>query len=359
MKHKTEVAIIGGGLSGLALAAHLQTAGIDYLVLEARSRLGGRIQVARSDTGAFDLGPAWFWPGQPRMAALIKQYGLGVFEQYSTGALCFEDETARIQRGQGYAFSMAGSYRIKGGISALVDQLAQSLPPDRILLNCPVTAIRDDGQISVHTNIDKDQVITADRVVLALPPRVAAEMQFEPALPPQAVTDMRAIQTWMAGHAKIVAVYERPFWRDAGLSGDAMSHRGPLVEIHDASDPDSGLGALFGFVGVPAPVRKGQADAIKAAAVQQFARLFGEQALSPRAIFFQDWAFESTTSTELDLTPPGGHPVYGLPDSLTALWNKRLQLGSTEIAPQFGGYLEGALEAAEQLAGVCIAAKSA
>ncbi len=38
----------------------------------------------------------------------------------------------------------------------------------------------------------------------------------------------------MAGHAKVVALYERPFWREQGLSGDAISHCGTLAEIHDA-----------------------------------------------------------------------------------------------------------------------------
>ncbi|MFS0906790.1 hypothetical protein AB3N02_27595 [Priestia aryabhattai] len=58
----------------------------------------------------------------------------------------------------------------------------------------------------------------------------------------------------MAGQAKAVAIYDRPFWRELGLSGFVSSWVGPLQEIHDAS-PDVGSGALFGFLGIPARMR--------------------------------------------------------------------------------------------------------
>ncbi|EDT04545.1 hypothetical protein BamIOP4010DRAFT_1927 [Burkholderia ambifaria IOP40-10] len=59
----------------------------------------------------------------------------------------------------------------------------------------------------------------------------------------------------MAPHAKYIAIYDTPFWRDQGLSGEARSARGPFGEIHDASMP-GGCAALFGFFGVPAQVRQ-------------------------------------------------------------------------------------------------------
>ena len=63
--------IVGGGLSGLALADALEAQGKDYLLLEARARFGGRIETRHEGGAGFDLGPAWFWDGQPRIAALI------------------------------------------------------------------------------------------------------------------------------------------------------------------------------------------------------------------------------------------------------------------------------------------------
>ena len=82
------VLVIGGGLAGLTAARLLHRAGIDFQLLEARNRLGGRIlstdaSGAVSDDG-FDLGPSWFWPGmQPRMAAFVEELGLSYFAQNS------------------------------------------------------------------------------------------------------------------------------------------------------------------------------------------------------------------------------------------------------------------------------------
>ena len=66
-------------------------------------------------------------------------------------------------------------------------------------------------------------------------------------------------------------------------------------------------------------------------------------------VFVQDWAFEPQRSSSLDHAPLRHHPDYGLPPALRELCGGRLLLASTEAAPRFGGYLEGALEAAESV----------
>ncbi len=343
----TDVIVIGGGLSGLALADQLQRAGVAYQVLEARARFGGRIKAAYVGGAGFDLGPSWFWPGQPRMAAMVERFGLKVFDQYANGTLSFEDEAGAVHRDVGFS-SMEGSYRIAGGITALIDPLVSGLDQRNIMTDAVVSAIHEADGVAVE--LQSGVTIKGKRAILALPPRVAAELRYEPELPSLAIKAMRLVPTWMGGQAKFVAVYDRPFWREDGLSGDAMSRHGPLVEIHDATDPNTGLGALFGFVGIPAHMRHGHSEAVKSAAIEQLGRLFGKQALSPKEIFYQDWAQQVETASDLDFDPVSEHPHYGLPASLSGLWGKRLHMGSTEIATQFGGYLEGALEVAEHLA---------
>jgi len=353
---ETDVLIIGGGLAGLSLAFQLEQAGRDYQLVEARSRLGGRIHSCEStyktETACFDLGPAWFWPGQPRMADLVKKLELRVFEQYAQGDLMFEDEHAQVHRGQGYA-SMAGSYRINGGMSQLIDGLQGFLNKSRLRLDASASHIRHQ-QAGLSTIIadplNQTTCVQSQSVVLALPPRVAAErIVFDPVLPGPAINAMSNIPTWMAGQAKILAIYHSPFWREAGLSGDAMSRRGPLVEIHDASPETGSPYALFGFVGVPARYRNKLGSELITQAQNQLQRLFGDMAAKPLSLTLQDWAGESLTATDLDWTPVNQHPNYGLPEVLSHLWDGSLLLGSTEIAAQFGGYLEGALEAAEHV----------
>jgi monoamine oxidase len=84
-----------------------------------------------------------------------------------------------------------------------------------------------------------------------------------------------------------------------------------------------------------------------AQAVQQLARLFGGAALQPVKILLQDWAQEANTTTALDFNALAQHPHYGLPAALTKLADGQLILASSEVASEFGGYLEGALCAAE------------
>jgi len=341
----TDILIVGGGLSGLALADKLQQAGRDFVLVEARDRLGGRIDVLRDGGSAFDLGPSWFWPGQPRMDAMARRLGLTVFAQHAAGELSYEDENGAVQRGVGYA-SMEGSYRIEGGMMALVAALASQIAPPRLRLDAPVAEIDQSG-IVTFANGD---TITAERIVLAIPPRVIATIKITPDFDAAVQQSLINIPTWMGGQAKFVATYARPFWRQQGLSGDAMSRHGPMVEIHDASAKDGTPGALFGFIGVPAAQRDGQSVALRTACIAQFGRLFGPEALTPQKIELRDWAYAPQTATALDHQPPGGHPHYGLPSALRNLWQGKLIMGSTEIASQFGGFLEGALTAAEDVA---------
>jgi len=344
---RTEILIIGGGLAGLALADTLQRARAEYRLVEARDRFGGRIKSARLGRATFDLGPSWFWPGQTRMAALARRFLIPVFEQHATGDLLFEEADGTVSRGAGSP--MAGSLRLHGGMSALSDALAASLDPDRLRSGVAVTALRDDGA-RFTADLSDGTTIEAARVVLALPPRIAAGLVFDPTLPPGAMEALRRVPTWMAGQAKVVAVYGSAFWREAGLSGDAMSRRGPLVEIHDACDPAGGGVALFGFVGVPPDARAGRSDTLKAAAIAQLTRLFGPEAAEPRLVWLEDWAGASWTATSADRAPLTSHPAYGLPRDLDGLRDGRLIFASTETAPADGGFLEGALSSAERAA---------
>ena len=354
-EQQTEILIIGAGLCGLALADHLRRVGREYLLIEARDRLGGRIERAEVGGAAYDLGPAWFWPGQPRMAALAKRFQIPVFEQFARGDLVFETQSGAVQRGRGYA-SMEGSYRLDGGMGALVDALASVLEEDRLWRNTHLEKVAHaPSGVKAHLVRDGEAVtLKANQIVLAIPPRVVADtIAFEPALDDQQTRSLAAVPTWMAGQAKIVAVYDQPHWRKAGLSGDAMSQRGPMVEIHDASPmspPEGGPFGLFGFVGIAADTRQAHRDEMMQLAQAQLVSIFGPEMAQPKHLVLQDWATLPEIARAMDKTPTGHHPSYGLPAHVTELAEHGIHFGSTETARGFGGYLEGALEAAENVA---------
>jgi monoamine oxidase len=354
-----EVLVVGGGLSGLHTAYMLGKRGTRVVLAEARDRLGGRIlsrEWSRADApsvrSAFDLGPAWFWPHQRRIRALIDELGLAqhVFAQADEGDALFEDARGAVHRGA-EGISMAGAYRLDGGLQRLVSRLEELSSAATILTGARVTRVQR-AETKVITSLLCDGTpgeVVSDAVVLALPPRLAvSSIELEPPLAPARVRELGAIPTWMAGHAKVVTLYERPFWLEQGLSGDAMSEVGPLREIHDASPAEGGPYALFGFVGAPATERRGREHELRAHVTAQLARLFGALARSPLDQYVKDWAADPYTATEADQDMLASHPSTGLTSASEPSWPQSLVWSGSETASprdRNNGYLEGALEA--------------
>jgi monoamine oxidase len=346
MQH-SEVAIIGGGLAGLNAARLLHAAGVDVRLYEARIRPGGRILTV-DETGApaengFDLGPSWFWPQtQPAMAALVRELGLAAFAQADDGDRMFE-RMAGLPPGR-YPGQRQDpvSMRLVGGTGALVRRIVRDLPPGRLHLGAAVSHLALDGARVVLSL--PGQAVSANHVIAALPPRLLAQtIRLSPAPPTAILARWRGTPTWMAPHAKVLAVYDRPFWRAAGLSGSAQSLAGPMPEIHDAGTAD-GRAALFGFVGIGAQgrARLGQA-ALTAACIAQLVRLFGPEAGTPRATLVKDWACDPLTATAADQAP-SGHPEPAA-QPLQGPWEAALTLAGSEASPVEPGYLAGAVEA--------------
>jgi monoamine oxidase len=358
---QTEVLIIGGGISGLHTAYECHKRGIDFLLVEARERLGGRIlshnagysQDKKSEydahKAAFDLGPSWFWPGQVNILKLINDLGLidNVFMQAAEGDALYEDNHGNVQRGN-TGISMAGAYRMQGGMRKITYALGQAVPSKSILTNAVVTELeynQDKVNCTVSIN-DNSVVINSNYVVMALPPRVAlSSISFEPQLTQKRRDELNAVATWMAGHAKFVALYSESFWQNAGFSGDVISHRGPLQEIHDATSKDGEMNALFGFVGVQAQYRKKRKEEISELAIAQLTRLFGVPASQPIEVHLKDWAFDVHTATELDQEIPRFHPNNDIVNSTESLWGEQLIWSGSESADSSNGFLEGALVA--------------
>lgn len=345
---RTQVIIVGAGLSGLYAAWLLARSGVDFIVLEARDRVGGRILSARS----FDLGPSWFWPDfQPHMTRLVERLGLRTFAQPVEGDMLVE--RFRLEPPQRLAGYPSGneSMRIAGGTGMLVEALAGTLSGGHLLLkHRAVSARQVEGgvQLAVQNAIGEEVAFECAHVMLAMPPRIIAQtVCFEPPLNPVEQQRWVDTPTWMAPHAKYVAVYDQAFWRDDGLSGMAQSMVGPLVEIHDASSGTGGA-ALFGFIGLAAASRRNVGeDALMQQCRAQLVRLFGARAATPHAEFIKDWAADELTATGADqVAGAHGASATGM-SGVQAGWSPYLSLAGSEVASEQAGYMEGALEAAQ------------
>lgn len=355
---KKPIIIVGAGISGLYAASLLTAQGIECRVLEARDRIGGRVLSTSVSNGMnqerFDLGPTWFWPQyEHTIANLIKEFKLGTFSQYSNGEML--SERLQNEHPERHTFRdnpYASSIRLTDGMGSLIEAIADTIPKEIIQLETSVTAIQlnEAGDITVKAKLANEGSIEipAGAVILALPPRIVARhIDFTPSLPKNLTKDLLDKPTWMAGQAKAIAIYDRPFWRESGLSGSVSSWVGPLEEIHDAS-PETGAGALFGFFGMPAEIRQelGEEE-VSRLVINQLVRLFGPSAQNVNTILYKDWSRDSETAVKEDLEPIRVSPSYGQPPN-SGVWERKILFAGTESNSQFRGHLEGALLSAKQ-----------
>lgn len=324
---KPSLIIVGAGLSGL-LTAYLLQDRYTITLLEARSRIGGRILTVIENGEYFDLGPTWVWPHQHQIRTLIESLGLKLFRHFDQGAFAYDaPEGVQYYRSS----QTAPSYRIEGGAAQLTNTLLEKLDKVELRLDTKVEKVVQGTEgVTVHTDTGCYQ---ASKVILTLPPRLCAEtITFTPALSDSQYAAMAALPTWMGFSAKCILTYATPFWREKGLSGMATSHIGPLSEVHDASS--RGKGALFGFY------HTGSADHPQEENVKaQLVRLFGEEAGRYESFHYHNWRADPYTSVEADRAPLAAHPQYGLETKIS----DHIHLCGTECVREEGGYLEGAV----------------
>jgi monoamine oxidase len=223
---------------------------------------------------------------------------------------------------------------------------------DRVRLAQPVRRI-DRSEVAVAVLTD-GLLVTARRVVVAVPPPLAARLRYEPALP--AARDQLTQRLPMGAVIKCHAVYERPFWRDDGLSGQATTDVGPVKITFDNSPPSGAPGVLLAFVeGANARLlSRLDADDRRREVLASLAALFGPAAGQPLEYLERDWSNEEwTRGCYAALFTPGTWTQLG-----PALREPvgRIHWAGTETATVWCGYMDGAVQSGERVAAEILAA---
>lgn len=141
--------------------------------------------------------------------------------------------------------------RFHGGSQRIPQLLAEALGPERLRLDAPVRRIEHDEQgVVVHADGSGGEpgglAVRAARAIIAVPPTLAGRISYDPPLPSR--RDQLTQRMPQGTVIKTMAVYERPFWREEGLSGQATSDVGPARVVFDNSPPDGSPGVLLGFL---------------------------------------------------------------------------------------------------------------
>lgn len=218
-----DVLIIGAGLTGLTLANELKKKGIDFHILEARDRIGGRILTAyQTDQASIELGATWLGKKHTALVDLLK-------------------ELAQLPP------NPEPSYRIAGGSSTLIRRLAATFDESHLSLNTVVKEIHyEAGVVEVRTD---QETFTTRTVVSTLPPRLLrGKVIFSPTLPSFLEEIAANTHTWMGESIKVGLRYAQPFWRKPHTSGSIFSNVGPVTEMYDHSDESVSYFALRGFL---------------------------------------------------------------------------------------------------------------
>lgn len=240
----------------------------------------------------------------------------------------------------------AQEQRFVDGAQSVSLRMAAALG-DRVVLNAPVRAVVQDAHgVSLETDAGTWRSRYA---VVAIPPSLAGRIRWYPAMP--ADRDNLTARFPMGATIKFHALYARPFWREAGYSGEVVCDRGPLAVVFDNTSHDGRVPALLGF-GVGRAAREWgarDADARRTAVLEALARCFGSAAKQPVDWFEQDWSTEPWTGG-CPVGNPGPGALVMLGPALRAAVG-RVHWAGTETATEWTGYMEGALQAGERAAG--------
>jgi monoamine oxidase len=225
------------------------------------------------------------------------------------------------------------------------------LPPGALTLNAPVYAVdqSDSGVVIRHARGE----VHASRLIVAVPPALAARIDFIGALP--AMRTQLHSRMPMGSVIKALIAYERPFWRERGWSGEAISDIGPFGAVADATPPGSRHGFLVGFFAGRDGQQMAQATEgeRRRMAVQSLQRYFGPDAASPIGYLDKDWISDPWSL--------GGYIGVMGPGTLTANGPAlrepcgRIHWAGTESATRWTGYMDGAIESGERAAAEAIA----
>jgi monoamine oxidase len=235
--------------------------------------------------------------------------------------------------------------RFDGGAGLVAERVAEKLG-DSLRLAQPVRRIREsNGAVAVEGD---DFRYTGRRAVVSAPPALAGRIEYEPGLPP--LRDQLTQRAPMGAVIKCQAVYEKPWWRDEGLSGRVISDEGPIKVVFDNTPRQGTPGVLMGFIeGDDGREWSGRSEVERRdVTLECFGRYFGPKAADCQMYVERNWPAEQWSRGCYGAVFPAGTWVacgkaIREPVGL-------IHWAGTETSTVFAGYIDGAVRSGERAA---------
>ncbi|WP_298485876.1 FAD-dependent oxidoreductase [uncultured Maribacter sp.] len=338
---RVKFVIIGSGVSGLLTANKLLQAGeSDFLILEGRDRIGGRVFT----NNGIDIGATWFQGHHVYLSQLLKELNIASFNQYSAGKSVLVYNSMAPAHYFKTDSSAPSAQRIVGGSTSLINVLAEKVK-DKINYNCKVKQLTEkEDTIVVKTNTNH---FIASKVISTIPPKLATALLYEPELPEKLKKVMDRTHTWMSNAIKVGISFKTPFWREKDLSGTVIGQIGPVIELYDHSNANNTEFSLMGFVNEG--LRGTSSEKRKSRILSYLETYLGEEIREYTNYIEKDWSKDRCTSCQhlnsVYMSPEYGNKVFN-----TTYFNNKLLFSGTETSAHYGGYLEGAVYSGLQAA---------
>jgi monoamine oxidase len=241
-----------------------------------------------------------------------------------------------------------------GGMGAIYRPMVAELG-DALHLSQPVRRIsQDDDGVTVNAD---DVTVRARRVVVAIPLAIATSIDYEPMLP----VDRAFLHQRMPSGAviKISVIYDEPFWRADGLSGQSAAPNSPASLTIDACTDTADPGIMCVISEGPAARQLGTLDETErnAVIIDELVDRFGSKANAPLEIHAQNWTVERYS---------GGGMISHAPTGVLTEFGYtlrqpcgRIHWAGTESSTVMCGWVDGAVRSGERAASEVIAADTA
>jgi len=340
---KTDILIIGGGLTGLTIAYLLRKSKFKVKIVEARNRVGGRINTIYSETNAsLEMGATWLGKKHSALGQLLETLNIDVFEQLMGNKAIYEEDANSGVQLVSIPPNPDPSYRIEGGSSNLIQALVNHLEVDQIDTNQAIKSIQKE-ETSFVVKSDT-HIYQANIIISTLPPFLLKHtIEITPALPNDLLNIVEQTHTWMGDSIKAAIAYAQPFWRAKPGTGTIFSNAGPINEMYDHSNEELGRFGLKGFIN--SAFYTASKEQREQAVVQQLQKYFGKQAANYLTYEETVWRKERFTFIPYNgyLLPHhnNGHPIYR-----KGYLGGQFFIAGSETANQYPGYMDGAIRSA-------------